>query len=72
MTVNGDLLYQWRAADHEGKALEIFVTKVLDQRTELKLWNRALKWNDHTAELVTDLMRSYGAAPEDLEVSDLQ
>lgn len=70
--INGVLHCLWRAVDHEGEVLESFVTKTRDRKAALKFLKKTLKRHGHTAEFVTDLMRSYGAALRDLGISDLQ
>ena len=70
--INGELHYLWRAVDHEGEVLESFVTKTRDRKAALKFLKKTLKRHGHTAGIVTDLMRSYGAALRDLGASELQ
>jgi putative transposase len=70
--INGELHYLWRAVDREGEVLESFVTKTRDRKAALKFLKKTLKRHGRTAEFVTDLMRSYGAALRDLGISDLQ
>jgi len=70
--INGELHYLWRAVDHEGEVLESFVTKRRDKEAALKFLKKSLKRHGCTDEIVTDLMRSYGAALRELGISDLQ
>jgi len=70
--INGELHYLWRAVDHEGEVLESFVTKRRDKKAVLKFLKKSLKRHGCTDEIVTDLMRSYGAALRELGISDLQ
>jgi putative transposase len=70
--INGELHYLWRAVDHEGEVLESFVTKRRDKKAALKFLKKSLKRHGCTDEIVTDLMRSYGAALRELGISDLQ
>ena len=70
--INGELHYLWRAVDHEGEVLESFVTKTRDRKAALKFLKKTLKRHGHSAEFVTDLMRSYGAALRELGISDRQ
>ncbi len=70
--INGELHYLWRAVDHEGEVLESFVTKRRDKKAALKFLKKSLKRHGYTDEIVTDLMRSYGAALRELGISDLQ
>ncbi|GHE06478.1 integrase [Defluviimonas sp. 20V17] len=72
MKINGELHYLWRAVDHEGEVLESFVTKRRDKKAALKFLKKSLKRHGCTDEIVTDLMRSYGAALRELGISDLQ
>ena len=72
MKINGELHYLWRAVDHEGEVLESFVTKTRDRKAALKFLKKTLKRHGHSAEFLTDLMRSYGAALRELGISDLQ
>jgi putative transposase len=70
--INGELHYLWRAVDHEGEVLESFVTKTRDRKAALKFLKKTLKRHGRSAEFVTDLMRSYGAALRELGITDLQ
>ncbi len=60
--INGKTHYLWRAVDHEGEALEVFVTKLRDRRAALKFLKRAMKRYGRPRAIVTDRLRSYGAA----------
>ncbi len=40
--INGETHYLWRAVDHEGEVLELFVTKRRDRRAALKFLKRAM------------------------------
>lgn len=70
--INGELHYLWWVVDHEGEVLESLVTKTRDRKAALKFLKKTLKRHDHSAEFVTDFMRSYGAALRELGISDLQ
>jgi putative transposase len=70
--INGELHYLWRAIDHEGEVLESFVTKTRDKKAALKFIKKSLTRHGHADEIVTDLMRSYGAALRDLGIADRQ
>ena len=54
--------YLWRAVDHEGEVLEVFVTKRRDRRGALKFLKRTMKRYGRPRSIVTDRLRSYGAA----------
>ena len=70
--INGEQHYLWRAVDHEGEMLESFVTKRRDKKAALKFLKKSLKRHGHAEEIVTDRLRSYGAALRDLGVSEKQ
>ena len=72
MKIDGERHYLWRAVDHEGEVLESFVTKPRDKKAALKLLKKTLKRHSRSEEIVTDLLRSYGAALRDLGISDRQ
>ena len=52
--------------------LESFVTKTRDKRAALKFLRKAMKKHGGADVLVTDKLRSYGAAMKDLGVADRQ
>ena len=60
--INGETHYLWRAVDHEGEVLEVFVTKQRDRKAALKFLKRAMKRYGRPRSIVTDRLRSYGAA----------
>ena len=60
--INGERHYLWRAVDHEGEALESFVTKTRDKKAALKFFKKAMRKHGCPEVIVTDLLRSYGAA----------
>ena len=60
--INGETHYLWRAVDHEGEVLEVFVTKRRDCMAALKFLKRAMKRYGRPKAIVTDRLRSYGAA----------
>ena len=70
--INGQQHYLWRAVDHEGEVLESFVTKKRDKNAALKFLKKSLKRHGRADELVTDRLRSYGAALKELGISDRQ
>ncbi len=41
--INGEMLYLWRAVDHEGKMLELLVTEERDKAAALKFIKKAMK-----------------------------
>jgi len=70
--INGERHYLWRAVDHEGAVLESFVTKTRDKKAALKFMKKSLKRHGHAEEIVTDKLRSYGAALRELGIGHKQ
>jgi putative transposase len=70
--INGERHYLWRAVDHEGEVLESFVTKTRDKKAALKFLRQSLKRHGRPEEILTDRLRSYGAALRELGVGDRQ
>jgi putative transposase len=64
--LNGEIVYLWRAVDHEGEILESFVTKKRDKYAALAFMRRALKRHGKPEAIVTDGLRSYPAAMREL------
>ena len=62
MKLNGEGHYLWRAVDHESEVLEIFVTKMRDKKAALKFLRKAMDKHGRPEVVVTDRLRSYGAA----------
>ena len=60
--INGERHYLWRAVDHEGEVLESFVTKARDKKAALKFLKKAMRKHGRPEVIVTDRLRSYGAA----------
>ena len=60
--INGETHYLWRAVDHEGEVLESYVTKRRDRKAALKFLRKTMKRFGPPHVIVTDLLRSYGAA----------
>jgi len=60
--INGELHYLWRAVDHEGEVLESYVTKRRDRKAALKFLRKSMKRYGNPEVIVTDKLRSYGAA----------
>jgi putative transposase len=68
--INGVTHYLWRAVDHEGEVLESIVTKMRDRKAALKFLKKSMKRHGWPENLVTDRLRSYGAALKDLGRGD--
>ena len=60
--ISGETHYLWRAVDHEGEVLEVFVTKRRDRKAAFKFLKRAMKRYGQPKVIVTDRLRSYRAA----------
>ena len=60
--INGETHYLWRAVDHEGEVLETYVTKRRDRKAALKFLRKIMKRYGPPHIIVTDKLRSYGAA----------
>ena len=70
--VNGVRHYMWRAVDHEGEVLESYVTKRRDRKAALKFLRKSLRRYGSPQAIVTDNLRSYGAAMRDLGYTEKQ
>jgi len=68
--INGETHYLWRAVDHEGEVLESFVTKTRDKAAALRFLKKSMKRHGSPEAIVTDRLRSYGAALKDLGRGD--
>ena len=64
--IRGQRHYLWRAVDHEGEVLESFVTKTRDKKAALKFLKKAMRKHGPPEVIVTDKLRSYGAALKEL------
>ena len=67
--INGEIHYLWRAVDHEGEVLDSVVTKRRDKRAALKLLRKLLRRYGNPEKMVTDKLKSYGAAMRELGVT---
>jgi len=70
--INGERHYLWRAVDHEGEVLESFVTKTRDRKSALKFLKKTMRRYGRPEAIVTDLLRSYGAALKAIGAANLQ
>jgi putative transposase len=63
LKIDGRLVYLWRAVDAEGEVLDVLVQTRRNKRAALKLMRKLLKKYSFVPDkLVTDDLRSYGAA----------
>ena len=70
--INGETHYLWRAVDHEDEVLESYVTKRRDRKAVLKFLRKTIKRYGSPYVIMTDLMRSYGAAMKVISNVDKQ
>ncbi|SDD52005.1 DDE domain-containing protein [Ruegeria marina] len=70
--INGERHHLWRAVDHEGEVLESLVTKKRDKKAALKFLRKTMRKHDYPEMIVTDRLRSYGAALKDLGANHRQ
>ena len=68
--INVEMVYLWRAVDHEGEILESFVTRKRDKSAALTFMKKALKRHGKPEAIVTDGLRSYPAAMRELGNGD--
>ena len=62
MKINGETHYLWRAVDHEGEVLDVFVSKRRDRKAALDFLKRIMKKYGAPKTIVTDRLKSYRAA----------
>src|SRR3954470_17447084 len=68
--INGKRMYLWRAVDHEGEILDILVQRRRDRRAAVKLMRKLMRKQGFAPKrVVTDKLRSYGAALRHLRLS---
>ncbi len=70
--INCERHYLWRAVDHEGEILESYVTKTRDKKAALKFLRKSMKRYGRPDALVTDKLRSYGAAMKEIGTAHRQ
>ena len=69
LKIGGRMLCLWRAVDAEGEVLDVLVQSKRNKHAALKLMRKLLKKYAFVPErLVTDDLRSYGAAVRDLRI----
>ena len=70
--INGEKHDLWRAVDHEGEVLEVFATKTRDKAAALKFLKKMMKRHGMPKVIVTDKLRSYGAAMKEIGNAGIQ
>lgn len=67
------MVYLWRAVDDEGTFLHVFIQRRRNKKTAIRLLRKPLENNGVKPErIVTDKLRSYGAALKKLGIKDIQ
>jgi putative transposase len=70
LKISGRMVYLWRAVDAEGEILDVLVQSKRNKHAALKLTRTLLKKCGFVPDrLITDDLRSYGAAAHDLGIS---
>jgi putative transposase len=70
--LNGEMVYLWRAVDHEGEILESFITKKRDKDAALRFMKKALKRHGSPEAITTNGLASYKAAMKELGNTEKQ
>ena len=71
LKIDGRLVYLWRAVDAEGEVLDVLIQSRRNKHAALKLMRKLLKkYGLMPDQMVTDDLRSYGAAARELGISD--
>jgi transposase-like protein len=69
LKIDGRLVYLWRAVDAEGEILDVLVQAKRNKHAEVKLMRKLLKKYGFVPDrLITDDLRSYGAAARELGI----
>jgi putative transposase len=69
LKIDGKMMYLWRAVDAEGEVLDVLVQSRRDKRAAVKLMRKLLKKYAVVPDrLVTDDLKSYGAAVRELGI----
>ena len=72
LKIDGRMVYLWRAVDAEGEVLDVLIQSKRNKHAALKLLRKLLKKYAVVPErMVTDDLRSYGAATLDLGIDHL-
>ena len=72
MKITGVQHHLWRAVDHEGEVLQSYVTKTRDKSAALRFLRKAMKRFGALRTIVTDRLRSHGAAMKTIGNVDRQ
>jgi transposase-like protein len=70
VVIAGRQFWLWRAVDDEGEVLDLLVQRRRDKATAVKLMRKLLKKKGFAPDvIVTDKLRSYGAARSEMGLS---
>ena len=69
VTIAGRPFWLWRAVDDEGEVLDLLVQRRRDRAAAVELMRKLLKKQGSAPMLVTDKLRSYGAAKSEIGLS---
>ena len=72
MKLNGEMVYLWRAVDHEREILESYVTRSREKAATPTFMKKALKRHGSPEAITTDDLRSYRAAMNELGNAEKQ
>jgi len=70
--INGKTHYLWRAIDHEGVVIDCYVSTKRNTKAALKFLRKSIRRYGFPKEIVTDKLKSYGAALRKLDAAHLQ
>jgi putative transposase len=71
LKIAGRMVYLWRAVDAEGEVLDVLVQSKRNKHAALKLMRKLLKKYGFVPDrMITDDLRSYGAAARDLGIEN--
>ncbi len=70
--IDGETPYLWRAVDHQGEVLEVFAMKRRDRKAALEFLKRTMKRYGQAKAIVTDRLRSCGAAMKAMGIVERQ
>ena len=70
--INGETHYLWRAVDHEGEVLEVYVSKRRDRKAAMVFLKKIMKRYGRPRVIVTDRLRSYCAAMKTIGNAEVQ
>ena len=66
LTINGQRQYLWRAVDQDGDVVDILVQSRRNKKAALRFFRKMLKHQGVPRKIVTDKLRSYGAARKEI------